>query len=112
MQNRIAQSSELSQEHESKQTVDVKSALGFGGIAAAAALIVVLLLALYACKSKASCCMTIRGCCLKVTSSFDMKKVLDGQIAERQGNDYSFIGIFERIYGYPKYKKNKFMNKE
>ena len=89
MQNRIAQSSELSQEQENEQTVSLQSAFGFGGIAAAAGLIVVLLIALYACKSKASCCLSLRGCCLKITSSFDMKKILDGQIAERQGKDYS-----------------------
>ena len=48
---------ELKQEHESKQTVSMEQAFGFGGIAAAGALVLVLLFAVYACKSKLSCCM-------------------------------------------------------
>ena len=86
MQNKIAQTSSMSQASESKQTVSMQSAFGFGGIAAAGGLILVLLFALYACKSKLACCMSIRSCCMKVSSNYDMKKEKEAQVAEAQGS--------------------------
>ena len=87
MQNKIAQTSSMTQDSENKQTVSLQSAFGFGGIAAAGGFILLLLFALYMCKSKLTCCMSIRGMnCLSIGNNYDVQKSKEAQLAEAQGS--------------------------